>query len=327
MKGYIIRRLLLVVPTVLILSLMVFMMVRLIPGDIIDLMIANMGYYEVISDRSGLEAALGLDVSLFEQYGRWLGVVPYPTRGYDGILQGSLGISLWKNTEITELISSRWMPTFELGIMSILVSLLFAVPIGIFSAMKQDTIGDYIARIISIIAIAVPSFWIGTMVVIFGSQAGWYSVPIRYVGIFDNFKKNMDIMILPAIVLGTSMSGTTARMMRTQMLEVLRQDYIRTAWSKGLKERAVIIRHALKNSLIPVVTIIGMQLPTIIGGSVIIEEIFNIPGLGTLLIDSTLQRDYTITSAIVLIFSVVVVLSNLLVDLAYSILDPKITYK
>ena len=173
---------------------------------------------------------------------------------------------------------------------------------------------------------AIPSFWLGIMVVVLGSIYGWYSVPIRFVSFMDNPQANMKMLIWPAIVLGTSMSGTTTRMMRTAMLEVLRQDYIRTAWSKGVKGYMIILRHAFKNSLIPVVTIIGMQIPTIVGGSVIVEEIFNLPGMGRLLIQSTLERDYSITTAIVVLFSVAVILSNFLVDLVYTVLDPRIRY-
>jgi len=327
MRTYLVRRLLLVIPSVLILSFIIFFLVRLIPGDIIDLMIGQMSYYNVITDRSGLERALGMDVPLLTQYGRWLGVLPGADGSIRGVLQGNLGKSLWRGTPITELVAARWPVTLELGLLALIVAQLIALPIGVFSALRQDTWGDYIARSFAVFCIAIPGFWLGTMIIVFSSIWWGYMAPIKVIPLTGNPIGNLRMFIVPAVVLGMEMSGTTMRMTRTMMLEVQRQDYIRTAWAKGLKEIVVVERHALKNALIPVVTIVGMQIPLVVGGTVIIEQIFNLPGMGRLLVQATLDRDYTIVSAVTLLFGTAVVFINLLVDLAYGFLDPRIRTK
>jgi peptide/nickel transport system permease protein len=223
-------------------------------------------------------------------------------------------------------IKQRWPVTFELGILALLVTQIIALPIGIYSALRQDTWGDYLARSFAIICIAVPSFWLGRLVIVYPSIWWGYSPPVMYIPFNVNPIGNLKMFIIPAIVLGMSGTGTNMRLMRTMMLEVLRQDYIRTAWSKGLKERVVVMRHALKNALIPVVTMIGYQLPVLVGGAVIIENIFSLPGMGRLLTDATTDRDYPLVTAVVLIISLVLVFINLLTDVSYGFLDPRIHY-
>jgi peptide/nickel transport system permease protein len=217
--------------------------------------------------------------------------------------------------------------TLELAVLSLIISLIIALPIGIYSALRQDTISDYFARSFAILCIAVPSFWLGTLVIVYPSIWWGYTPPVMYIPFNVNPIGNLKMFIIPAIVLGMSGAGTNMRLMRTMMLEVLRQDYIRTAWSKGLREGIIVIRHALKNALIPVVTMIGYQLPVLVGGAVIIENIFNLPGMGRLLTDATSERDYPIVTAVVLIISLVLVFINLLTDLSYGFLDPRIHYK
>jgi len=231
MRGYITRRLLLIIPTVLLATLMVFFVVHLIPGDIIDLMIAEnpVGTTGDVT-RQALEHDLGLDVPIHVQYVQWLG---------DIFLYGDLGDSLWTSTSVTEEILSRLPVTFELGLMALVVALLIALPIGVYSAIRQDTVGDYIARSFAILCIAVPGFWLGTMVVVFPSLWWGWSPPIMVIPFTEDPMGNLGMFILPAVVLGMALAGVTMRMSRTMMLEVLRQDYIRTAWSKGLRERIV----------------------------------------------------------------------------------------
>jgi len=251
------------------------------------------------------------------QYGKWLG----------GLFRGDLGESLWTNRPILNEIAGRLPISLELGILAIITGLLIAFPIGVYSAIRQDTGGDYIGRSFAIICIAVPSFWIGTMVMVFPSVWWNWSPPVEYVPITENLRENLLQFIIPAVIMGMVMSGTTMRMMRTMMLEVLRQDYIRTAWAKGLRERVVVIRHALKNALIPVVTIIGMQIPILIGGSVIMEQIFCLPGIGRLLILSLNTRDYPVISGINVMLASAILVINLVVDITYGYLDPRVQYR
>jgi len=307
-------------------SLIIFFAVRFIPGDIVDMMVAEMPAASQI-DRQGIEQALGLDVPVITQYGRWLGVWPQANGGFSGIFQGNLGNSLYSNTSVLDEVIPRLPITLELGILALIVAQLIALPIGIFSALRQDTTGDYIARSFAILCIAVPSFWLGTMVIVFPSLWWGYSPPIILIPFTEDPIGNLQMFIIPAVVLGMVMSGVTMRMTRTMMLEVLRQDYIRTAWAKGLRERVVVIRHALKNALIPVVTLVGLQLPILVGGTVIIEQIFCLPGMGRLIIDATQTRDYTVVSGIMLFFAVALVVINLIVDLTYGYLDPRVHYK
>jgi peptide/nickel transport system permease protein len=317
MRNYIIKRFLLAIPVLLLVSIVVFLTIRLIPGNIIDMMVSDQGSLTQM-DRAKIEQALGLDKPFLTQYGTWLGNI---------VLHGSLGNSLWDKLPVVDKISKRWPVTFELGILSLIISQLIALPIGVFSALRQDTIGDYAARSFAIMCVAVPSFWVATMLVVFPSIWWGWSPPLSLIPFNQDPIGNLKTFILPAIVLAMSMAGMTMRMTRTMMLEVLRQDYIRTAWSKGLRERVVVARHALKNALIPVITIIGMGVPTLIGGTVIVENIFSLPGMGQLIIQATQTRDYTMVSGVILFFGAILVVINLAVDLTYGFLDPRITYK
>ena len=320
MGAYAIRRLLWIPVTVILATIVVFLLVRFIPGDIVDTIQAQMqdqGGTGVI-DRAAIEHALGLDVPSYVQYGRWVKNI---------VFQGNLGKSLRTQLAITPMIATRIPITFELGIMGILIGLIISLPIGVYSAIRQDTIPDYILRSIAIILISVPSFWIATLVVLYASIWWGWAPPMEFISFFKDPLGNLGIMIIPALVLGTGQTGGTMRMTRTMMLEVLRQDYIRTAWSKGLTERIVVIRHAIKNAFIPIVTMVGGGIPMLIGGSVIIEQIFNLPGMGRLMYESLMGRDYPIVSAINLMFAALVIFTNLFVDLTYGWLDPRIHYQ
>ncbi|MCR5883879.1 ABC transporter permease [Rhizobacter sp. J219] len=318
MRGYVIRRLLSLLPTLFFASLIVFITVRLIPGDIIDMMLSQNDVAADKKSRDQVVAALGLDKPMWEQYITWVSNI---------IFRGDLGSSLWQNSPVTEFLKARMPVTFELGLLALIVGLMIAIPIGVYSAIRQDTAGDYIGRSFSILLLAVPSFWIGTMVMVFPSIWWGWSPEVEYVPFFTDPIQNLKQMIIPAIILGAALSAITMRLTRTMMLEVLRQDYIRTAWAKGLGEPLVVMRHALRNALIPVVTLIGLQAPLLIGGAVIIEQIFVIPGMGLLLLDAVNQRDYPIITGVFLVVGVAVMVINLVVDLSYGLLDPKVRYR
>lgn len=317
MRAYIIRRLLLLIPTLLIVTLIVFCAVRFIPGNVIEMMAAQSGEAENLEVTiQAIKHNLGLDVPIYVQYFRWL----------SGVLRGDLGRSLWTQQSIGGELLARLPISIELGLLAIVIGLLIALPVGIFSAIRQDSIGDYIGRSVAIFCISVPSFWLATLVVVYPSILFGWTPRLPVIPFTRDPLGNLQQFIIPAILLGMVMSGTTMRMTRTMMLEVLRQDYIRTAWAKGLKEQVVIYRHALKNALIPVVTIIGLQLPILVGGAVIIETIFGLPGIGRYFVDALFQRDYPIISAVNLVVAAFVMLCNLVVDITYAYLDPRVHY-
>ena len=318
MKAYIIRRLLLIFPTLFILSILVFLSVRFIPGDVIDVLQGRLQYSESgVLDREALDRMLGLDVPVHVQYARWLGEI---------LLHGSLGQSLLTSYTVEEAIFDRLPVTLELGVMAIVMGLVIALPVGIYSAIRQDSAADYLGRSVAIIGLATPNFWLGIMVMIYPAIWWGWTAPLELVPFTEDPLGNLWGFLIPSLILGTAAAAATMRMTCTMMLEVLRQDYIRTAWSKGLKERAVVLRHAVKNALIPVVSLIGLQLPILIGGAVIMENIFNLPGLGRLLLNALNNRDYPMVSGINLFFATGVVGINLLIDLIYAVLDPRVRY-
>ena len=319
MRAYIIRRLLLLIPTLFIVTILTFLSVRFIPGDAIDAMAAQLESLGLVVDREALEHKLGLDVPVYVQYGRWMGGI---------LLHGTLGESLWGgDVSIEEKILARLPVTLELGVMAIVIGLVIAVPVGIYSAIRRNSAADYVGRTAAVIGLATPNFWLALMVIIFPAIWWGWSPPMRLVAFTEDPLGNLGVFIIPSLILGTAASAGTMRLTRTMMLEVLRQDYIRTAWSKGLKERVVIMRHAIKNALMPVVTLIGLQLPILVGGSVIMENIFNLPGLGRLMVVALEGRDYPMVSGVNLFFATAVVGFNLMIDLIYPYLDPRVRYE
>jgi peptide/nickel transport system permease protein len=317
MRAYILRRLLLAIPTLLIVTIIVFCTVRFIPGDVVDLMAAQVPDIQNVDVAAEvIRHELGLDVPIHVQYGKWIG----------GVLTGDLGTSLWTGRSISGELASRLPVSVELGILALITSLVIALPIGILSAIRQDTVSDYIGRSVAIFCISVPSFWLATLVVVYPSIWFGWTPTLGYIPFFRDPLGNLGQFIIPAILMGMVMSGVAMRMTRTMMLEVLRQDYIRTAWAKGLRERIVVSRHALKNALIPVVTIVGLQLPIMIGGSVIIETIFGLPGVGRYFVEALFQRDYAIISAVNLVIATFILFVTLAVDITYAYLDPRVQY-
>jgi peptide/nickel transport system permease protein len=322
MRQYIVKRLALAVLTLLGVSLIVFSMVRIIPGGVVDQILGeNQGDPEI---RASIERELGLDQPQWKQYFSWAG----------GVLTLDFGDSLRGGLPVSDRMRQALPTTLELAALALLISLLIALPVGTLAAIRQDSISDYICRSLSIGFLAIPSFWLGTMIIVYSSVWFTKATP-EYQQFWENPYENLKFMLFPfgyfvpvgpAVVLGVSLSGTVMRLTRAQMLEVLRQDYVRTAWAKGLGERRIIVGHALKNALIPVVTVVGLQVPILVGGSVVIESIFNAPGVGLWFIQAITTRDYTAVQAIAMITAVTVVLSNLLVDISYAYLDPRIRY-
>ena len=317
MRAYIIRRLLLIVPTLFILTILVFLSVRLIPGDVIDAMVGDM-QHQTGFDRAALEHRLGLDVPVQVQYGRWIGGI---------FLHGTLGESLWDAGRVEESLTAGLPVTLGLGLLAIVIGLLIALPVGIFAAIRQGTLTDYAGRSVAIVGLATPNFWIALMVLLYPAIWWGWTPPLQWVPFTEDPLGNLAVLIIPSLILGTYLAASTMRMIRTTMLEVLRQDYVRTAWSKGLRETVVVIRHVVKNALIPVVSLIGLQLPILVGGSVIIENIFNLPGVGRLMVDALGRRDYPVVSGVNLLFATGVLTINLLTDLMYPYLDPRLRYE
>jgi peptide/nickel transport system permease protein len=314
MRQYVLKRLLLVVPTLLLISIIVFSMLRLIPGDIVVLMFEEKAY---ASDLEALRAKLGLDQPLHMQYFTWIGRV----------VQGDLGESLWTKRPVVEEIVRRLPISAQLAAMALTTALCFALPIGVLSAIRQDTLKDYTARSLAIVLLSVPPFWKATLVIVLPSIWFGWAPPLQFTPLAQDPWQHFSQFILPALILGVGSGASVMRLTRALMLEVLRQDYIRTAWSKGLRERRVVLKHAFKNAIIPVVTIVGIQITQIASGSVIIETIFGLPGMGRFLVDAAFQRDYPVVQGVNLLIASIIVFVNLLVDMTYAYLDPRIRYQ
>ena len=262
-----------------------------------------------------LRASGSLDQPVYIQYFRWIGAL---------LFHGDLGKSLWSNTSVMDEILHRLPVTFELGLMALIVALIVGIPIGVYAALKQDTVGDYVLRTVSILALAIPAFWTGTLVMVFPSIWWGWSPSVRFVTLTQDPVAHLLQLLIPALILGKAFSAIIMRLTRTLMLEVLRQDYIRTARAKGLSVGTIVTRHALRNALIPVVTLVGLQAPVLFGGAVILEQIFVIPGMGLLLLEAVSSRDYPVITGVFLVIGVSVVMINLLVDLSYGWLDPRV---
>ncbi len=318
MTAYLIRRLVLIVPTVIIVTLITFILVRFIPGSAVEIMAAE---HEADSGEAltaeEVERMLGLDEPIYVQYVEWI---------WGAVTRGDLGDGLWSQLPILPQILDRFPVSFELGFLAIIMSLIIGLPVGIFSAVRQDTAGDYLGRTFAIGMLALPNFWLATLIMVFPALWWGWSPAVQYIPLNEDPWGNFKQFLIPAFLMGTAFSATTMRMTRTMMLEVLRQDYIRTAWSKGLNGPVIIIRHALKNALIPVVTVAGLQLPVLIGGTVIMEQIFVLPGVGRLLIEAVQGRDYTMISGLNVFLAAFVLAANLLVDISYAYLDPRIRF-
>ncbi|MEE2700854.1 MAG: ABC transporter permease [Chloroflexota bacterium] len=320
MNAYIIRRVLSMIPTLIGASLLVFLVMRVVPGDIIFALLTDEeGGATQLSEESlaKLRAQLGIDKPLHMQYLTWLAGIP----------TGDLGDSLWNRQPVSDEIVGRLPISFQLGLMTALLGFTMGLPLGVVSALKRGSMTDAVARFTSIIFLAIPNFWLGLMIIMFTTrQFGWMP-PLGYNLLWENPSENLQQMIFPAMVVATSLMAIVARMTRSTVLEVLREDYIRTARAKGLAESTVIIRHVLKVSMIPVITIVSLSLGGLLAGTVVMERVFTIPGLGLYMLESIQVRDYTATQALVFFFAMIFVVINLIVDLTYGWLDPRITYR
>jgi peptide/nickel transport system permease protein len=315
MKQYVLRRLALAIPTLVLVSVIVFSIMRLMPGDVVIRMVEGHAYAPTVE---ALRKDLGLDRPAYVQYVEWVGGI---------LLRGDFGNSYWTRQPIWDEFIRRFPVTLELAALTILSSVVIGVLVGIVSAVRQDSVSDYVGRILAILALSVPYFGLAVLVVVLPSIYFKWTPVWTYVPFTTHPAENLKIMIVPALVFGVTRAGPIMRIMRSALLEVLRQDYIRTAWSKGLPERAIVLRHALKNAMIPVVSLIGLQMPLYIGGSVIIEAIFRLPGVGLFFFEALTRLDYPVVQSVNLIVAAMVVGLNLAIDLSYAFLDPRIRYR
>ena len=315
MYKYVIRRLLLSVPVLLLSSLIVFGLMRVMPGDALTALMGESGNVSE-KDLQKLRVELRLDLPYYEQYGIWLWQMVSLNPGY----------SIFTNEPITVALKKAIPVTLELAALAIILGLVIAIPVGVLSATRQDTASDYVGRVVAVSGLSIPDFWLGTLVITFAAIWFHWIPPIGYVSLWDSPWKNLQQCLLPAAILGFRLSAATMRMTRSTVLEVLREDYVRTAWAKGLAGRIVVYKHALKNALIPVITIVGGQLGVLLAGTVVVETIFALPGMGRLTVEAILYRDYPIVQTNVMLVAATLVTLNLVVDLAYAWLDPRIRY-
>jgi peptide/nickel transport system permease protein len=314
MGQYIASRLLLAVPVLLGVSILIFGGVRVVPGDICQIVLQTPE--PAVEQCNILKHNLGLDQPAVTQYFNWMG----------GILTGDFGHSTISNRSVTEEIRQRAYATLELSFLASVFSIAIAIPMGVYSAVKQDKWQDFTGRFLTIGWLSMPSFWIGTMLITFPSKWFDYSPPVGFVQFWEDPLTNLEQLYLPAISLGLALSAILTRLTRSSMLEVLRQDYVRTARSKGLQERVVLSKHALKNAMLPVITFLGLQLGFLLGGTVVLESLFSLPGLGTLLLSSVINKDFPMIQGLVLFFALIIIVINIIVDLSYAWFDPRIRY-
>ena len=313
LRRYLAKRLLIAVPSLLIASLIVFTLPRLLPGDAVQLMLAEKAYAKDVDE---LRAKLGLDRPLAVQYVEWLGRVA----------QGDLGESLWTRRPVLQELGQRLPITLELAFFALAFALLIALPVGVISAARADTLQDYLARSAAIVGLSVPGFWLATLLIVLPAiWWGWRPL-IEFTEFSKNPLAHVAQFLIPALILGVAAGAALMRLTRSMLLEVLRQDYVRTAWAKGLGERVIVMKHGLRNAIIPVVTLLGTQLPQIIGGTVIIETVFGLPGMSRFLFDAINQRDYPVIQGVNLVVVSTIVMINLAVDALYAVLDPRIRY-
>jgi peptide/nickel transport system permease protein len=317
MRQYILKRLLLMIPTLLGVAVLVFLMLRVAPGDIVELKYAGTGAFAPKEVLDQERAQLGLDKPLWHQFLSWMW----------GIVRFDFGNSMWTGRPITYEIRVRLELSLELAIMATIVAILLSVPLGTIAALKQDTWIDYLVRIFSIAGLSIPSFWLGILIILGFLIFFKWLPPLTFTSFWVDPKANLMQLIWPALAVGYRYSAVATRMTRSAVLEVLREDYVRTARAKGLREKVVLTRHALKNALLPVITVIGLEFAFLIGGLVVTEQVFNLNGIGMLFVESITRRDYTMTQALVLLVAFCFIFINFIVDLLYAWLDPRIRYQ
>jgi len=317
MQRYIIKRFLLMIPTLLGVAVFIFLLMRVIPGDVVELRLTSEGGFVTEEVLAMERARLGLDKPLWQQFVNWIW----------GIVRLDFGTSMWTGRPISHEIGIRLQLSLEVAILATVVAILIAIPLGTLAALKQDTWVDYAVRVFSIAGLSMPSFWLGILIILFLLIYFQWVPPMIYTPIWVDPWANLSQIVWPAVAVGYRYSAVSTRMMRSSTLEVLREDYVRTARAKGLWEKVVITRHAMKNALLPVITVIGLEFAFLIGGLVVTEQVFNLNGLGKLFVQSIAQRDYTMTQALVLLVAVTFVLVNFVIDILYGWLDPRIHYQ
>lgn len=316
MSIYVMRRLLLAIPVLVLSSLVVFGLMRVMPGDALTALMAESGNVSA-RELQKLRQDLGLDRPYYTQYLIWVSQMVTFNPGNSVFTGEAIAVSLKKSIPVT----------LELAALAMTFGLVFAIPMGVLSATRQDKLSDYIGRLVAVSGQSFPDFWIGTLIITFAAIWFNWMPPLGYTSVWESPWRNVQQFLLPAAVLGLRLSAATMRMTRSTLLEVLREDYVRTAWAKGLGERVIVYKHALKNALIPVVTIVGGQLGTLLAGTVIVETIFALPGMGRLTVEAILFRDYPVVQTNVMLVAGTLVSLNLLVDLTYAWLDPRIRYQ
>ena len=316
MQGYILRRLLYAIPTVIGVSIVIFLAMRVVPGDPVAVMFGDEPELIRPEDRAKIEADLGLSDPLPVQYLKWM----------KDIGTGKLGVSFWRGDTVADLIKRRGPITVEIAVLAIILAWVIGVPVGILSALHQDSVADYAARFFTVLFLAIPSFWLASLAVLLFLFVWGWGAPLGVINIWDNPIQNLQIVLRPAIVLGLAVSAYIARMTRSTLLEIIREDYIRTARAKGLRERVVVWRHALRNTMLPVVTLSGVLFGFMLGGSVVLEQAFGVPGLGRAMVEAFVDIDYIVIQNLVLLYGLVFVVINLLIDISYAWLDPRIRY-
>jgi peptide/nickel transport system permease protein len=317
MQQYILKRLLLMIPTLLGVATLVFLMLRVAPGDIVELKYAGTGAFAPKEVLDQERAQLGLDKPLWHQFLSWMW----------GIVRFDFGSSMWTGRSITYEIRIRLELSLQLAIMATIVAVFLSIPLGTLAALRQDTWIDYFVRIFSIAGLSVPSFWLGILIILGFLIFFKWLPPLTFTSLWIDPKANLAQLLWPALAVGYRYSAVATRMTRSAVLEVLREDYIRTARAKGLWEGVVVARHALKNALLPVIAVIGLEFAFLIGGLVVTEQVFNLNGIGMLFVESITRRDYTMTQALVLLVSFTFIFVNFAVDLLYAWLDPRIRYQ
>ncbi|MBS6217033.1 MAG: ABC transporter permease [Clostridiales bacterium] len=313
MKQYTIRRILQLIPVLLGISILIFAVMKMIPGDVIS---GILGVEATPELRAQLAAKYGLDRPYIVQYLDWIG----------GVLRGDFGESIRTAEPILPQILTRFQVTAELTILAAVISWFVAIPLGILAAVKRNSMVDRLIRVFALLGVSVPGFALSILLILFLSLAFGYFSPLGYVSFFEDPLRNLQIMILPASILGISISGSVMRMTRSSVLEVLRQDFVRTVRAKGASERVAVFKHVLRSALIPIVTLVGMQIGSLLGGAVIVEQIFSLPGLGQMTLTGINQRDYPVVQGCVLFIAFVYVLVNVATDLLYAYIDPRISY-
>jgi len=318
MLVYIIKRLLMMIPTLLGVAVLIFLLLRVVPGDVVEARYMTQGSQFTSQDLMDIERKkLGLDQPIWKQFTTWMW----------GIARFDFGLSMWTGSPITEEIKLRFALSLQLAVMATVVATLLAIPLGILAAIKQDTWIDYGVRVFSIAGLAMPSFWLGILMILVMLIYFKWLPPMVYTPFWVNPWDNLAQLIWPALAVGYRYSAVATRMMRSTMLEVLREDYIRTARAKGLWLKLILSRHAMKNAMLPVITVVGLEFAFLLGGLVVTEQVFNLNGLGLLFVEAIAHRDYTLTQALVLIVAAVFIFVNFATDIAYAWLDPRIRYR